>query len=93
MSEWGTTSGRRREWRGRRSSGAKVLLGRTLGLTLGVFSWFETASDNAKSSARTDTVRFRDENTRPLAQATPAYRLANGPQWFLGPYLGLCFGP
>jgi hypothetical protein len=74
-------------------AGASVMLGRSLGLSIGVLSWFETASDSAKSKARNDTVLFKDEKTRPLNQATPSYDLANGPQWFLGPYVGLSFGP
>lgn len=73
--------------------GAIVMLGRSLGLSFGVMSWFETASDNAKSEARTDELLFRDSKSPPLPQATPSYDLANGPQWFFGPYLGLSFGP
>jgi hypothetical protein len=38
-------------------------------------------------------VLFKDEKTAPQQQATPAYDMASGIQWFLGPYLGLSFGP
>jgi hypothetical protein len=74
-------------------AGAQLLLGKSLGLSVGLLSWFESASDNARSKPRTDTILFRDDRTPPLRQATPAYDLANGMQWFLGPYLGLSFGP
>jgi hypothetical protein len=74
-------------------AGAQFLVGKSFGLTVGFLSWFENAGDDAKSDARTDTVLFRDEKSVPLQQATPAYDLANGVQWFIGPYLGLSFGP
>ena len=74
-------------------AGAQLMVGKSFGLTLGLMSWFETASDNARSEARTDTVLFKDDKTPPQQQATPAYDMATGMQWFLGPYLGLSFGP
>jgi hypothetical protein len=74
-------------------AGAQLLVGKSFGLNLGIMSWFENASDNAKSKARTDTVLFKDEDTPPQQQATPAYDMASGTQWFLGPYLGVSFGP
>jgi len=73
--------------------GAEFALSRSLGFSVGVVSWFEHAGDDAKSSARNDGTLFLDEDTPPLAQATPAYDLTSGPQWFIGPYLGVAFGP
>jgi hypothetical protein len=74
-------------------AGANLMLGKSLGFSVGVLSWFETASDSGKSEARSNEALFRDEKSQPLPQATPAYDLANGSQWFIGPYLGLSFGP
>jgi hypothetical protein len=74
-------------------AGAELRVSRTLALSLGVLSWFETASDNGKSAQRTDTVLLPEDDTPPVPHATPAYDLANGTQWFIGPYLGLAFGP
>lgn len=73
--------------------GAQLALSESLALSLGVVSWFEHAGDDAKSRRRNDTVLFVDEETRPLVQATPAYDLAKGPQWFIGPSVGVAFGP
>jgi hypothetical protein len=71
--------------------GAHVLLGASTALALGVTSWFEHAGDGAKTAPRNDTYLYRD-GSQPLAQATPAYDVASGTQWFVGPFLGLSFG-
>ena len=61
-----------------------------LAMSLSLLSWFEAAGGGATSAARNDI--FIDSNP-PIPLATPAYQLASGPQWFLGPALGLVFGP
>jgi hypothetical protein len=72
---------------------AHVLIGASTALAVGVSSWFEQAGDDTKSDARNDMVLANGPaGTLPLRQATPAYDLANGNQWFVGPFLGLSFG-
>lgn len=74
-------------------AGAALMVTRSLGITLGFTTWFESAGDNARSEPRNDTLLYKDEKTRPVPLATPAYDMANGIQWYIGPYLGVSFGP
>ncbi len=68
-------------------------LGGSTAVSLGLASWFEHAGDDTTSRAEERSVLIADGNAPPLPHATPEYDLANGPQWFLGPFLGLAFGP
>jgi hypothetical protein len=55
--------------------------------TLGLFAWLENAGHDARTSPNGNQTL----GAAPLA--TPAYDLASGPQFYLGPYLGMQFGP
>ena len=54
--------------------------------------WLEHASDDAITAAQGD-VLLTGNGGIPQPHATPAYDLANGTQFFLGPFAGLQFGP
>jgi hypothetical protein len=71
----------------------QLRLGRKTALALGVTSWFEHAGDGVKSEARNNAVLFSPAGEPVAPQATPEYDMANGSQWFIGPFLGLAFGP
>ncbi|HET9958060.1 MAG TPA: PEGA domain-containing protein [Polyangiaceae bacterium] len=73
--------------------GAQVRLTRSLALAAGVASWFEHAGDSTVSTPKNNTYLTGDSDSLPATQATPAYHLANGFQWFIGPFLGVTFGP
>lgn len=68
-------------------------LGGSTAVSIGVTSWFEHAGDDTTSRPEERAVLTSNDNRPPIPQATPAYDLANGPQWFVGPFLGLTFGP
>jgi hypothetical protein len=70
---------------------AQLMLGKTTALSLGVISWLEHAGSDVESEARQEAVLLGGE--RPVRQATPEYDMASGTQWFLGPFVGLAFGP
>jgi hypothetical protein len=70
---------------------AQLLLGESTALSLGVVSWLEHAGDDARSQPRRQAVLIGDDGP-PVPQATPAYDMASGTQWFVGPFLGLAFG-
>jgi hypothetical protein len=70
---------------------AHVMLGRNTALSLGLLTWLEHAGSDVESEAIDEAVLLGGE--RPVPQATPAYDMAAGTQWFLGPFLGLAFGP
>ena len=70
---------------------AQLMLGETTALSLGVLSWLEHAGSDVESEPRDQAVLLGGE--RPVLQATPAYDMAAGTQWFLGPFVGLAFGP
>jgi hypothetical protein len=72
---------------------AAVELGGSTALSLGVTSWFEHAGDDTTSRAEERAVLTANDARPPIPQATPPYDLANGTQWFVGPFLGLAFGP
>ena len=72
---------------------ASMRIGPTTALSLGLTSWIEHAGDKTRSEPENRTLLTGDQaNQRPTPQATPPYDLANGPQWFLGPFVGLTFG-
>ncbi len=68
-------------------------LGGSTAVSMGVTSWFEHAGDDTSSRPEERAVLTSNDGRPPIPQATPPYELANGPQWFLGPFLGLTFGP
>jgi hypothetical protein len=72
---------------------AQWRVSKSFALAAGVVSWFEHAGDDTVSESRNDTFLTGGDDDRPVAQATPEYHLANGPQWYLGPFLGVAFGP
>jgi PEGA domain len=73
-------------------AGVQLRVTPTFGLSLGVTSWLESAGEDAKSRARNDTFLVNSKDEPTARQATPAYDLARGPQWFIGPMLGFNFG-
>jgi hypothetical protein len=68
-------------------------LGGSTAISMGVTSWFEQAGDDTTSRPEERSVLAANDGRPPLPHATPPYDLANGPQWFVGPFLGLAFGP
>ncbi|MFO0552771.1 MAG: PEGA domain-containing protein [Polyangiaceae bacterium] len=72
--------------------GGQVLLGGTTALTFGANLWLEHAGDGVATEARTD-VYLSKEGEIPQPQATPAYDMVSGTQVFIGPAIGLHFGP
>lgn len=68
--------------------------GQTTALSVGVLAWIESAGNQVV--AQSDRQRFlvsEATGAQPLHIPTPRYELASGAQFFLGPYLGLMFGP
>lgn len=70
----------------------QVLLGGSTSLALGLQAWLEHAGSDTTSTPQNDTFLTGGDGP-PRPQATPAYDLAAGTQFFLGPFLGLHFGP
>ncbi|HEY2513213.1 MAG TPA: PEGA domain-containing protein [Polyangiaceae bacterium] len=64
----------------------------TMALALGLQLMLETAGDGPASSAN-GSQYIAGGNANPSPLTTPSYHLASGAQTFLGPYLGLQFGP
>ena len=60
----------------------------TLAIAVGAFLWLESAGSNLTSNPNGQVLL---SNGQPLP--TPAYHFASGAQVFLGPYVGLQFGP
>jgi hypothetical protein len=74
--------------------GAHLMLGETTALTVGVWFWAETAGDGARTEGESNRVITSDKDgVPPRPIATPSYDLANGDQIFVGPYVGMQFGP
>ncbi|MEZ4439492.1 MAG: PEGA domain-containing protein [Polyangiaceae bacterium] len=71
--------------------GGQVRLVGTTALTLGFDLWLENAGSSVRSEPETDQLLTGGPLPAPIA--TPAYDLANGAQLYVGPYLGLHFGP
>jgi hypothetical protein len=68
-------------------------LGGSTAISVGVTSWFEHAGDDTTSRPEERAVLTSNDARPPIPQSTPPYDLANGAQWFIGPFLGLTFGP
>lgn len=73
----------------------QMLLTGSMQLTLGMNVWLETASDSLRTNPRTDIFLTKDgdDDFVPHPHASPAYDMASGTQFFLGPFVGLQFGP
>jgi len=74
---------------------ASFRLGQTLALALGANMWVENAPQSLRTTPRPNEFIGDPNNTGGGVQpiATPAYDMANGAQVYLGPFLGLQFGP
>ncbi len=70
---------------------AQFLLGKSTALSAGLVTWLEHAGSDVQSEPKNRSVLLGEGTAVP--QATPAYDMANGTQWFLGPFVGLAFGP
>ena len=64
-----------------------------MAISLGGILWFETAGSDTRSAPKSDRIMTGGGSGRPVPLATPTYRIASGPQTFIGPYLGIQFGP
>jgi hypothetical protein len=64
----------------------------TLAIAIGGLVWFETAGSNV-TSAPSANQYLAGGATPATPIPTPAYHFATGAQTFVGPYLGLQFGP
>jgi hypothetical protein len=62
----------------------------TTALTFGLLVWLENAG---KTRAPAEGNHVLTDGKTVLPIRTPEYTMADGPQVFLGPYLGLMFGP
>ena len=60
-------------------------------LAVGLFTWLETAGSETRSPA--DGQRYLAKGKDVIPVVTPTYRMASDTQFFLGPYLGVQFGP
>jgi hypothetical protein len=63
----------------------------TTSLALGILVWAENAGTGTKTAADPNRRMGGDNTAVPIA--TPEYHLATDAQVFLGPYLGMQFGP
>ncbi len=72
--------------------GVQLPLGETTTLAAGAWFWAETARDEARTAPESDRV-ITAEGQAPRPLLTPSYDLANGDQLYVGPYLGMQFGP
>jgi hypothetical protein len=70
----------------------QVLIGDTTALAVGFNLWLEHAGDDLKTQPDPDVLLLKDGDI-PMPQATPAYDMASGTQVFLGPFVGMQFGP
>lgn len=69
-------------------------IGQATALSLGVLGWLETAgNDVATQPDRTRLMVSDQQGNQPLHIPTPRYEPASGAQFFMGPYLGMMFGP
>jgi hypothetical protein len=72
--------------------GGQVRLEGTAALQVGLHLWLEHAGDEVKTAPDPDQALVK-EGAPPQPHATPAYDLASGTQLFIGPFLGMHFGP
>jgi hypothetical protein len=65
----------------------------TMAVALGAVLWFETAGSNLVSNSSGKELLVGGASNSPAALPTPSYHFASGAQTFIGPYIGLQFGP
>ncbi len=61
-------------------------------VSLGLLVLVDNASSSTAAASSTNQ-KLAAQNQFPAPIATPGYHLASGPQVFLGPFIGLAFGP
>jgi hypothetical protein len=71
---------------------ASLRLTPSLAIALGVMTMIETAGQSVQTTANTSQY-IGSQTVSPQPIQTPSYHLASGTQVFLGPYVGLQFGP
>jgi hypothetical protein len=73
----------------------QMLLAGSTQVMLGLTAWIETAGDDLRTEPRGDVFLLKDgdDDFVPHPHATPAYDMSTGTQFFLGPFLGVQFGP
>lgn len=64
----------------------------TTALTFGVFAWLENAGKMRAPAEGNNVLSDASRNTA-IPIRTPEYVMADGPQVFIGPYVGVMFGP
>ena len=69
----------------------QIRIGTTTALAVGILVWAENAGTGTKTAA--DPNRRMGSDTAAVPIATPEYHLATDAQVFIGPYLGMQFGP
>jgi hypothetical protein len=73
---------------------ARLMLGETTSLSAGIWFWGETAKENARTEADPNRVMVSEsDSVAPRPIATPEFDLANGSQLYVGPHVGMQFGP
>ncbi len=71
---------------------AQVLMAGTTSFVVGAALWLEHAGDGVTTPGEGNVFLTKDGEI-PAPQATPSYEMASGTQFFIGPFLGLHFGP
>lgn len=72
---------------------AQLSVSESVALALGLDLWLEHAGDGVDSAPERESFLTGGSSGLPAPQATPAYGLATSTQLYLGPFLGLQFGP
>lgn len=72
---------------------AQLRLGPNTAVMLGALFWAENAGADARSSGDSSRALRSAANPAGVPLSTPAYQLAMSTQLFLGPYIGMQFGP
>lgn len=72
--------------------GVHLRASRGVAFSVGVLVWIETAGGGVLTQADPEH-RIGSAATGPIPIRTPEYRLAEGAQTFVGPYLGMLVGP
>jgi hypothetical protein len=73
---------------------AQIRVTPTVAFSVGLEMYADHAPSSSTEVSAPATTRFLGAaNQTPVAVATPAYHLATGAQVFLGPFIGMAFGP
>ncbi len=72
-----------------------IRIGSTVAVSLGALAWLESAGTEvvAQGDKNRYMVNSAQQGSTPIALRTPSYQPTVGTQFFLGPYLGMQFGP